>query len=197
MKLLIDAGHGLGNRHPGVMDSGAEGNGTTEHAEVEKLRSDVIANLAGRITVVPVPNVNKTLRDKGEFIVANFAPDDVFLSLHLNAADAASATGAEILFDDQKPQNEPEARRLIDDYAAATSLRNRGAKPDTVSHEGNVFVLGKCPGRGYLLECGFITNANDLAVVRAKAADAITAMLLKLFKVALPAQTTSPVPPER
>ena len=183
MKLLFDAGHGLGNRHRDVMDPGAEANGTSEHAEVELLRSDVVARLDGRIEVLLVPNNNKTLHDKGAFIRDNFAADDVLLSLHLNAATPA-ATGAEILFDDQKPQNKAEAKRLVTAYCKKTGLKNRGAKPDTESHEGNVFILGQCPGRGYLLECGFISNAGDLATVRSDAASAITDVLLDLFDVA-------------
>jgi hypothetical protein len=64
MKLLLDAGHGLSNRHKGVFDPGAEGNGTTEHAEVEKLRSAIVEKLAGKIAVLQVPNDDKRSRTK-------------------------------------------------------------------------------------------------------------------------------------
>jgi N-acetylmuramoyl-L-alanine amidase len=112
--------------------------------------------------------------------VQNFDDGDVFLSLHMNSASAA-ASGSEVLFDDQKPQNAPLAGTIAKKYAAATGLKNRGAKLDTTSHEGNVFLLGRCPGKGFLIETGFITNPSDLAVVRAKAADAISEIVIDLF----------------
>lgn len=180
MKLFLDAGHGLGNRKPGVMDPGAQANGTTEHAEVEELRGDIIVRVGTRVTIVAVPNDGFTLQQKGNFLVQSFAEGDVFLSLHMNSSKP-TGTGSEVLFDDAKPQHRAAAEALAAGYALATGLKNRGAKPDTESHEGNVFLLGKFPGPGFLLETGFITKVSDLEIVRTKAAAAITTLILDRF----------------
>jgi N-acetylmuramoyl-L-alanine amidase len=92
-----------------------------------------------------------------------------------------TGTGSEVLFDDAKPQNRAAAVALAARYADATGLRNRGAKPDTESHEGNVFLLGRFPGAGFLLETGFITHAGDLEIVRTRAAGAVADILIAQF----------------
>ncbi|HEV7241777.1 MAG TPA: N-acetylmuramoyl-L-alanine amidase [Thermoanaerobaculia bacterium] len=182
MKLFLDAGHGLGNRTPGVMDPGAMGNGTSEHAEVEKLRTEIIARVGNRVTIVAVPNDGFTLQQKGNFLVQNFAEGDVFLSLHMNSSEP-TGTGSEVLFDDAKPQHRKAADAMALDYATAMGLKNRGAKPDTESHEGNVFLLGKFPGPGFLLETGFISLASDLEIVRTKATAVISDLIVARFGV--------------
>jgi hypothetical protein len=97
-----------------------------------------------------------------------------------------------VLFDDEKPQNRAAATALAARYAEATGLRNRGAKPDTESHEGNVFLLGRFPGAGFLLETGFITHAGDLEIVRTRAAGAIVDILIAQFSTPAESGDTAP-----
>lgn len=177
-RVILDAGHGMGNRHAEWMDHGAEANGTNEHAVVEQLRADIVREL--HTDIVQVENDGKNLHDKGEQIGAAFTQGAVFVSLHMNSASGASS-GVEVLYDGGRPEYAHEAAALATCVANAEGLPNRGALPDTASHEGGVYVLRAAPGRGFLIETGFISNVRDLNAVRTKGAHAVAQCITSVF----------------
>lgn len=107
---------------------------------------------------------------------------DLFISVHNNSADSASATGSEIYVPngeyrpELKRQAEDVGNNILANFTAQVGLRNRGCKTrsyaddDTVKYpNGNPSdyygvirrsVLSNIPGM--IIECGFMTNADDI-----------------------------------
>lgn len=169
-RILLDTGHGLGNRTAHVFDPGASDNGTTEAAEVRALA----AQLTG---VTRIDADGKNLYGRMETINAQAQEGDVLVSLHLNAAGNPNASGVEVLYDDDRPEHAEGAARLASCLAAKLGMPNRGALDDSHSHEGDVYILSHYPARAYLLELGYIGNAANLTAVRQHGAEAVQSCL--------------------
>lgn len=92
-------------------------------------------------------------------MIRTFEPD-VSLAIHCNASDNASAHGAETIYsnDDDKLLAECIQNAIIE----ATNLFDRGVKKDV----RGLAVLKDHSVPSVLVEMGFISNAEDLAVMR-------------------------------
>jgi N-acetylmuramoyl-L-alanine amidase len=160
MLLWIDAGHGAGNIGAGY-DPGAVANGHTE--------ADIVLQiaLAGRWILNNEFGIKTFLTRDDDSDFSPVATRDnraaaqgctIGISLHLNAA-TPRATGTETFY---RGENEKAWANAVQLSALdAWGLRDRGLKLESQSQHSSLAVLDFRPDM-CLLECGFITNKNDL-----------------------------------
>lgn len=144
----------MGNRTPGVYDSGCSANGIDEADVVltwaEELNKAVIARgiqtyftRRGRSQEVPVGARAK---------LAQLAGCTHFISIHVNDADDDQAHGTETLYN----HSDDLAKEVQTALVSNLGLRDRGCK-----HRSDLAVL-KFIGPCCLIELGFIKNPVDM-----------------------------------
>lgn len=188
LRLLIDAGHGLktpGKRSPD--DSLLEFNFNKPTAEYVNKYINEYENVETHFVYDRDGSTDTDLNtraDKANTIYAkNTSVPTAYVSVHANAFGNGfnDANGIETFVDDSKPKT---ALALADKVQAelikATGLRNRGVKT------GNFAVLRETHMTAILVECGFMTNKEELALLksdsyRKKVAKAIVAGLAKQY----------------
>lgn len=167
MKYIV-AGHGGGN------DKGAIANGTTEAAVNEEVLKQLISDYPGTFEAVPFGLV---LEDKIRWLQVRVKEGDEVLSLHMNAA-SPGAHGAEVYYLEGNKSARAYAEQYCEMYCEHTGLWNRGAKADSTTRHKRLGIIRdtKARNRAFLLEMGFLTNAEDLEAVQRKAVKAIAKM---------------------
>jgi N-acetylmuramoyl-L-alanine amidase len=160
MTIILDAGHGMGNRRAGRYDPGAC---SEEHCEAtiamawaNELRAILLA--AGhRVVRTRVDHKDPAPVGKRAAIASEYG-GDIMLSIHCNAANGA-ANGTETFY--RGAENKAKAARL--NLAVVNALRtlSRGIKIESDSQHARLAVMSFQPC--FLLELGFIDNASDRA----------------------------------
>lgn len=154
MRVAIDAGHGLSNRKPGVFDPGAV-SGSLRESDVTLLWAKELVMAFRRISI-PVFETRPTEHTAAPVGSRDELAEDArcthFISIHVNDADSASATGVETLYRD----DERFASKIQNALLAGLQLRDRGVKQRT-----DLAVLN-FTGQAALIELGFIKNAGDV-----------------------------------
>lgn len=165
--VVIDAGHG--GKDPGAVYKNA--NGVIELAE-----KDVNLTIANRVyDILLSEGVNvKYTRNTDQFLelkeitdIANNYDADLFVSVHINAMEnSPDVSGMMVLYNgdalgNKYGINSKEVAVNIDkQIAAAVNIKDRGI----VSRPG-LWVLRKTNMPAVLIECAFISNANDRAIM--------------------------------
>jgi N-acetylmuramoyl-L-alanine amidase len=173
--VILDPGHGLSNRKPGVFDPGAVSGDVREADIVMDWANEIRAFLrcAGYKVIrtringddpAPVSERAKIARDFG---------GDIMLSIHCNAFNGA-ANGTETIY--RGETNRKKAERINKAVVDVLGTRNRGAKLESASQHGRLAVMAFQPC--FLVELGFIDHDGDRAKMldpelRAKACEAI------------------------
>lgn len=164
IKIYIDQGH-----NPINPNAGAEGNGLREQDIVfrigielaELLRADgnfeVMLSRPTASTQIGTSNASSLA---ARVNAANSFGADAFISLHTNAATAASATGSEAFVFSRPSAAYNLAEDILRRMTEATGLNNRG-----VFVRSGLYVLRKTRMPATLLELGFITNPRDAALM--------------------------------
>ena len=161
IKIYIDQGH-----NPRDFNTGAEGNGYFE----QDITYDIgvrLAALLGRNPEFEVklsrPSPNTVLGTSNSSSLtarvrdANSWGADVFISLHTNASERSSATGAEaLIYSDESPVSPELAEDILEELTLSTGLRNRG-----VIERPGLYVLRRTNMPAVLVEMGFISNPED------------------------------------
>lgn len=196
--VVVNAGHWDDPHTPNIDDTGANYNGIVEAVECMKIRDKVVPALekAG-FTVYQVPdelNLTKSI----EFANSK-CPDinsGVVIDIHLNYLTDKSARGTEAFYYASSSVGKQSAEILAKDVSEALGVPSRGAKPDTQSAVGSLGWLRKTKARALLVECAFISNDEDMAILRGeggyeKVATGITKTICELYGVDIPAD---PIP---
>jgi N-acetylmuramoyl-L-alanine amidase len=164
MRVWIDAGHGMGNRKPGLYDPGAVSGELTEAQialQVALIGRTVLIGLGHEVGLTRDDNRDPspvgTRDDRAEAWEA-----DVFISLHLNAAGNTAANGTETFYRDNADKEL--AERVQQAALAAFGLRNRGLKSEGASQHGRLAVFD-FSGPACLAELGFVSNKADVAAI--------------------------------
>ena len=163
-KIYIDQGH-----NPRNPNAGAEGNGLREQDIVFRvgiaLRDLLVANgnfevRLSRPTADTQIGTSNSTSLRMRVSDANAWGADYFISLHTNAATAASATGSEAFVYAAPSVAYDFAEDILRSMTEVTGLANRGvfARP-------GLYVLRKTAMPAVLLELGFITNPSDAALM--------------------------------
>lgn len=153
--IIIDPGHGLGNRKRGVYDPGAAAAGVTEAGIVMDWADELREILQARgYRVVRTRIDERDAAPVGERAgLARAYGGQVMLSLHCNAA-AGSARGTECFY--RGSIHRPTAAALSATVAASMSTIDRGAKLEASSQHARLAVMAFQPC--FLLEIGFIDH---------------------------------------
>jgi len=180
MTIILDAGHGMGNRKPGVFDPGAVSAGIRE--------ADITMAWCNEIRGLLMARGNKVVRTRVDNSdpapigqragIARQYGGTVMLSLHCNAA-TGSANGTETFY--RGDTNKAMAERINAAVVAALGTRDRGVKTESASQHARLAIMAFQPC--FLLEIGFIDNAGDRAKMldpdlRRKACQGIVSALL-------------------
>jgi N-acetylmuramoyl-L-alanine amidase len=184
--IVIDPGHGLSG---GNYDVGAHGevNGVTYYESqlnlniALKLYSQLISRGYNVIMTRTTEKTGVDFYDRPMY--ANKADADLYICIHNNAASSA-AVGTEVLYQDSSDQIDskildsilasglPDPRVnnsarianskslseiLVNNISSSIAFNNRGAK------EQNLYVCRNTIMPAVLIECGFLTNQDELA----------------------------------
>lgn len=179
--IIIDPGHGMSNRRPGVYDPGATSGGVSE-AEIVMDWANVLRGILkerGRIVVRTRVDEKDPCPVSRRDDIARTYGGDAMISLHCNAANG-KASGTEVFY--RGEDDRAMAVRLSAAVSAALGLKDRGAKTEKDSQHSSLAVMefDKC----WLIELGFIDNPVDRAKMldpntRLAACEAIADALLK------------------
>lgn len=196
-KLFIDLGHY-------AKVPGAKG-------EIEWTRK-IAANIESKINkafmdILWVPtfeNIHesgKNLNERTRFVRENTtSTNDMLISIHGNSSENPQANGVETYFAYGKPlakTMEQEAIKLSTIYNqfTGTKVRGSGAKPDNTSQHPRLALLQDTIPRALLLEAGFLSNKQDMAVDPDRVAEAIAFYFNSFFPKPNPNPMPSPVDP--
>jgi N-acetylmuramoyl-L-alanine amidase len=163
-RIVIDAGHGMGNRQLDVYDPGAIG--YLDGVKYEEARialqyalslNHYLKEYKDKVSVY-MTRVDNKLNTPLSFRLsyAKTVNATHFISIHLNGATTNTATGIETLY--RYKSSLSFAQDVHEILKRNINLSDRGVK--TMS----LFVLSS-EYKGCLIELGFITNPNDLAVI--------------------------------
>lgn len=176
--IILDPGHGLSNKTPGVFDPGVCFEGVREcdvaRDWVNELRAILRARGHGVIRTRahdddPAPVVRRAA-------IAKAYGGDIMISIHVNSTPGAS--GTETFY--RGEANRALATDINAVVAAVLGTKNRGAKTETQSQHTRLAIMSFQPC--FLIELGFIESDHDLAAMldpylRRKACEAIAALI--------------------
>lgn len=149
--LLINKGHG-------GTDSGAVGRdhniyeSTYTDIVAEKLKVYIDQNSNGDVKTITYRNMNGLKDLSAVPRYSNSIGADYLISIHFNSSDNRTAHGIETYF---YKTGEDLAKSIQTNLIKDTRLTDRGVK------YGNFYVIRESKAIGVLVECGFISNANE------------------------------------
>jgi len=180
MTLFIDYGHGGG-------DPGATYNGTTERDEIRKQVVGPAAFLSRVTGAVIVPEFadhpaksrdgqTSMLHERMQWVNRIATKHCRLVSFHMNASTNPDAHGVEVLHYKGGYQGML-AAHLSDMLAYYLGIRDRGPKVDTSYARRSGLAICRGVPYGFVAECGFISNEEDLKAWRERGNYAVAAAL--------------------
>lgn len=145
--VYLDPGHG-------GYDPGASGNGIIEKNLVLDLAfkvKDKLESAGVKVIMSRTSDVYVSLQDRAS--EANNLNPDIFISIHINSAGAASASGIETYY--YKSIDKSLADNLQPKLISYTGAVNRGVKWESF------YVVRETNMPSSLIEIGFLTNVNE------------------------------------
>lgn len=188
--VVIDAGHG-------GIDGGASGSTGVEESEInldiaKKLKDvlikhgfNVVLTRADMGGLYGLPTKGFKLRDlKSRVEIAEKANADILISIHLNKYADSSRRGAQVFFE----QGDERSKELADDIQSRLNLADK-ADRSWVALKGDYYILNETTMPAVICECGFLSNAEDEALLltdehRTALADAIFMGVVDYFVTA-------------
>ena len=187
-KLFIDTGHSV--KYPGA--SGFKSEVDWVRAIADKLEP-LLDNTYWDVIRVPDTYPNETasitLVRRVGWINANGTSNDVLISIHANSDDNASARGVEVCYMGGRKEDDlavtvnlrTESLRLAMAYSRATGvpLHNGGTNADVNSRfkdntgQGRLGMVRDTKPLAFLIECGFVSNKDDMSIDPSLAASGI------------------------
>lgn len=178
--IILDPGHGMGNRKAGVFDPGAVSGGFTEAdivMEWANVLREVLLERGHRVVRTRVDHKDPApIGDRAK--TAKVYHGEIMLSLHCNAA-TGQASGTETFY--RGLGHKEKAERITAAVCKALGTKNRGAKNESQSQHTRLAVMAFQPC--FLLEIGFIDHPGDRSkmidpALRRQACNAIADELL-------------------
>lgn len=183
MKLFVIAGHGAG-------DPGASGNGYQEYERVRALATK-IKEYGGNNVLLGDFNRNY-YKDKGINNLTISKKEYAIIELHMDSDDNVNARGGHVII-----KSGFKADKYDNTLADMISTMFPG-RANKIVNRSNLANVNRAAAKGYnyrLIECGFISNAQDIAIFNSKI-DELAKNILGCFginagSVSKPAQTTN------
>lgn len=156
--FILDPGHGLSNRSPGVYDPGA----TAGKVEEATIALDW-ANEVREALLKKGKKVVRTRKDRQDAApvgqraaIAARYKGDIMVSFHCNAANG-QASGTETFY--RGESNRVKAQHLNDLVVIGLGTKDRGVKTESQSQHSRLAIMSFQPT--FLIELGFIDHAGD------------------------------------
>ena len=183
-KITIDAGHG--GKDPGAispLDKTKEKD--LNLAIAKKLKDKLISN--GYNTIMTRED-DTYIELKERANIANNNNSDIFISIHINAIENPSMSGIQTLYYPNEGEysyardNESLAKMVQEELIKSTGASDRG-----IIKRPNLVVLKYTNMLAVLLECGFLTNYEDINLLNSdeykdKIVDAVISSIAKHYK---------------
>lgn len=197
--IVLDAGHG-------EPDGGCVAADGTKEAGLNLAVSQKLANILSQSgsKVIMTRTTEEGMFDASAKTVAEkkradmykrrdtqeSAGADIFVSVHMNKFEQSKYSGAQVVYDTKNPQ----AKILADCIQA--SLRENvdpDNKREPMAAQSGIFLLKNAPIPSVIVECGFLSNPDELARLKTedyqnKIAWAIYGGICKYFEQASPQQ---------
>lgn len=161
MKILLDPGHG--GTDPGAINPETR----IEEEDITLAVATVLAELleAAGHAVLSTRTSDVYISPSARLTLIRKWQPEAFISIHCNAVDNPAAHGIETIYRDDYDRNL--AMCVQAELVAATGMHNRGIKCDgTREYNRNLAVLKNLETPAILTEIGFISNTEDLSVIR-------------------------------
>lgn len=150
MKICIDPGHG--GAQPGAVYGGLMEKDAT--LQIARKLARNLREIGHEVIMTRDNDATVTLRKRCD--ISNAANADAFISIHLNAAVARSANGAETW---RWPNNKSGlAESVQTELVAAIGAKDRGVKTTST-----FYVLKHTRASALVVECGFMSNNKERA----------------------------------
>lgn len=186
IKLGIGPGHGMGNRakdrvslmrfDPGAINPV----NNTREADIVLAWANELTETLNRMSIETwmarsdnsTPAPLNDVYERGQLIHAGrvrralAAGCTHYLDLHCDGSLNMTVRGTETIY--RTEEDKRFAQVVLDCAAQATGLKMRGVKTEASTHVGRLAVLD-FPGPATLLELGFVTNVEDVAVMQQEA----------------------------
>ncbi|NER82998.1 MAG: cell wall hydrolase [Leptolyngbya sp. SIO1D8] len=164
-QIFISAGHG--GFESGSIDQGVAASGTTEAAEMIRIRNLVAPELRSRgFEVLTVPDDLNNLQTL-DWINARCRPEDVALEIHAGAFSSPGARGASVFYIANNDTRKNHAELLLLALLRRTpQLPSRGARADTTTGIGSLIFTRRLNCPSLLMEVGYLTNPDDLGLIQ-------------------------------
>lgn len=166
-KIFISAGHG--GYENGSVDLGVTVPGTSEAAEMIRIRDLVVPELRSRgFEVLAVPD-DLSNEQTLKWINSRCTPGDVALEIHGGAASSPGARGASVFYIANNEVRKSHAELLLLALLRRVpQLPSRGAKPDTNTGTGSLAFTRQLSCPSLLMEVGYLTNPDDLGLIQSR-----------------------------
>lgn len=159
--VVIDAGHGESD--PGVIAS----DGTKESDITLQLAQKIkLLNKNDRIHIVLTRNTKETVDLRQRSNIANAQNPDLFISLHANAADGNPAESGFEVYISKKNTTHFAENKILGGILLNYFTNIYRTVNKIQQHDRGVWVLdnSNCPSA--LVECGYVTNKDDLDFIK-------------------------------
>lgn len=153
--VFVDAGHG-------GEDGGCTKKNICEkdiNLSVAKLVQEKLKNLGYRVVMSREEDTYVSKEDR--VILANSLPADIYVSIHQNFSEEAGVNGMEVWYEGTDERDSKRLARLIwQQTAGSTGALQRELRGDADFH-----VTGETDMPACLIECGFLSNADEWAKI--------------------------------
>jgi len=160
MTIILDPGHGMGNRRIGTFDPGAVSDGIQE--------ANIALDWVNELRAILMDRGHKVIRTRIDHSdpapvgsragIAKQFGGEIMLSIHCNAANG-KANGTETFY--RGEANKMTAQRVNTAVVEALGTRDRGVKLESASQHSRLAVMAFQPC--FLVELGFIDHDGDRA----------------------------------
>jgi N-acetylmuramoyl-L-alanine amidase len=104
----------------------------------------------------------KTSDLKNRLKLAEARPDTIFISIHQNKFTSAKSRGTQVFYGGKNPLSERLAKLMQADFAEMLQPEN---KRECKKAGKNLFLMYEANCPAVLVECGFLSNAQDAALL--------------------------------
>ena len=173
MNIALDIGH--------ANNTGSRGNGLEEHATAMTIANHLAPMLSAQghtVTIIDFPRLSNGADLTATVEAINTGGYDISISLHCDSSDSDTACGAHVCHhrnyhSDGSYTDSPSGKRLAEAIAKPLCKLMPGradhvqARPDRSCkpNKSSLYVLRETIPPAVLVECGFITNFDDAALM--------------------------------